>query len=600
MDLLKIYLVVYLNLMKLISLNIVFLFVVLIVAEPFIGPGFDSIFLYASTENLTAGEKEPEKTDESVSASIIEKQNILFIGLFAVLVMALALALILHRMNTRNKEINRLVIDKNHEIEKKNSELETQRQQLEQSFKDMKLLNDIARAITSNLLAEAIIDTVYENVSALMKSTVFGIGIFNAKLNRLDFFGAYENGVKLPFFYNELNDDNRLAVWCFKNRKEIFILDYFIDYKNYIPQIPIPKAGDNTQSLLYAPLMVKDKIIGVITVQSFKKQAYTEYHLDILKNIANHTAIALENANAYMKIEKQHHDIEKYSIELEKQKEEIQAQADNLMNANMVITEKNRILTQLNEEKDKYLNWIDRELTQAAEYVVSLIPNPMEDKNIKITWKFVPSTQLGGDAFGYHYHDAEHLSIYLLDVCGHGIGPALHSISVINTLKYETLPYTDFKNPVDVLKNLNKVYQMTEHNDLYFTLWYGVFNTRTRELKYAGAGHPPAFIINSHGSAGSMLSPSNIFIGGLSNYKFNSKVHIVDGPSVLYVYSDGVFEIKKNNTLIWGIEELYGYLENSGSRSSGNELESLYRYIQSMQESEKLSDDFSIMKIEFK
>lgn len=538
----------------------------------------------------------PENTD---NGTIIEKQNALFIIVFIILVIVLFLAVFLHRMNIRNKEINRLMIEKNYEIEKKNSELELQKQMLEQSFGDMKLLNDIAQAITSNLLAESIIDTVYENVSALMKSTVFAIGMLNKRLDRLDFFGAYENGVKLPFFYNELSDNNRLAVWCFNNKSDIMILDYFTEYIHYIPQIPIPKAGENTQSLLYAPLIIKDKIIGVITVQSFKKFAYTEYHLDILKNIANHTAIALENADAYMKIEKQNRDIESYNIELKKQKEEIQAQADNLMNANLIITEKNKILTHLNEEKDKYLHWIDKELNQAAEYVVSLIPDPVEDKNIRIKWKFVPSTQLGGDAFGYHYHDAEHLSIYLLDVCGHGIGPALHSISVINTLKFETLPFTDFKNPVEVMKNLNKVYQMTDHNDMYFTLWYGVFNIRTRELKYAGAGHPPALVINSDNKTKSLLSPSNIFIGGLTNYKFNSRSYHIDGPSTLYVYSDGVFEIKKENSLIWGIEELFTYL-TSINRQENNELDKLYDYILNMQESNKLSDDFSILKIEFK
>lgn len=586
--------------MKMYSLHIVFLLVLLAFAE---ASAFYNIGELSVNTSLPGSTEVHSKVDRPVTpenSSIIEKQNNLFIVLFIVLFFVLILAFFLHRMNIRNKEINRLIIEKNHEIEKKNLELESGKQLLEQSFKDMKLLNDIAQSITSNLLAEAIIETVYENVSALMKSTVFAIGVYNSRLERLDFFGAYENGVKLPFFYNELSDDNRLAVWCFKNQNDIMILDYFIDYKKYIPQIPIPKAGENTQSLLYTPLMVKDKIIGVITVQSFKKQAYTEYHLDILKNIANHTAIALENANAYMKIEKQNREIETNNMELEKQKEEIQAQADNLLNANIIITEKNKILTQLNEEKDKYLHWIDKELNQAAEYVVSLIPAPLEDKNIRITWKFVPSTQLGGDAFGYHYHDAEHLSIYLLDVCGHGIGPALHSISVINTLKYETLPYTDFKNPVEVLKNLNKVYQMTEHNDLYFTLWYGVFNTRTRELKYAGAGHPPAFIMNSDKMNKSLLSPTNIFIGGLTSYRFSCRSHIVDGPSVLYVYSDGVFEIKKNNTLVWGIEELYSYLEINSSQPENNELDNLYKYIQDMQESEKLSDDFSIMKVEFK
>ncbi len=525
-------------------------------------------------------------------------QPAVFLVMSLLFALALLLGFMLYRTNVRTKalksQIDRMVL----EIEEKNVALEIRKPVAAESFSDMKLLNDIAKSITSNLLAETIIDTVYENVSALMKSTVFAIGTYNGALDRLDFFGAYENGSKLPFFYNELSDNDRLAVWCFKNSKDVMILDYFEEYKNYIPHIPIPKAGENTQSLLYVPLIVKDRIIGVITVQSFKQNAYTDYHMAVLKNIANYTAIALENADAYMKIEKQNRDIEAYNIELERQKEEIQAQAENLLQANIVITEKNRTLTQLNEEKDKYLTLIDRELTQAVEYVVSLIPDPYEDNNLKIDWKFVPSTQLGGDAFGYHYIDDENLAIYLLDVCGHGIGPALHSISVINTLKFETLPNSDFRNPTEVLLHLNRAYQMVDHNDMYFTLWYGVYNTRTKELKYAGAGHPPALMIDKRNDTRSLLKPSNIFIGGLPVYNFNYKTYTVNNPSLLYIYSDGVFEIKRNNTLVWGMDELFAWLTHSGNNH--NELEELYEYIQNLQHSDKLCDDFSIMRIEFK
>ena len=84
------------------------------------------------------------------------------------------------------------------------------------------------------------------------------------------------------------------------------------------------------------------------------------------------------------------------------------------------------------------------ELAKAAAYVQSLLPKPQAGP-IHTDWVFVPSAALGGDAFGYHWLDDDHFALYLLDVCGHGIGAALHSVSVLNVLRAQTLPATDFQ-----------------------------------------------------------------------------------------------------------------------------------------------------------
>ena len=62
------------------------------------------------------------------------------------------------------------------------------------------------------------------------------------------------------------------------------------------------------------------------------------------------------------------------------------------------------------------------EVAQAAKYVCSLLPEPIKEGPVRVDWRFVPSTQLGGDSFGYHWLDDEHFAVYLLDVSGHGVG----------------------------------------------------------------------------------------------------------------------------------------------------------------------------------
>lgn len=143
---------------------------------------------------------------------------------------------------------------------------------------------------------------VYENVNKLLDASTFSIMVLNEKEGLLDCKLAIENGERLPEFSFSTSDKNRFAVWCLDNRKPIFINDVDKEYSNYIASRAKPKAGKYVSSLIYLPLTISEKVIGVISAQSYVKNAYTENHLDILNNIANYTAIALENAYAYESI----------------------------------------------------------------------------------------------------------------------------------------------------------------------------------------------------------------------------------------------------------------------------------------------------------
>ena len=173
------------------------------------------------------------------------------------------------------------------------------------------------------------------------------------------------------------------------------------------------------------------------------------------------------------------------------------------------------------------------ELAEAAAYVRSLLPPPLTAP-VETEWCFQPGEQLGGDAFGYHWVDPDHLAIYLLDVCGHGVGAALLSVSVLNTLRAQTLPGADFRQPALVLTALNRTFQMEKQNQLYFTIWFGVYRRQPRELVYASGGHPPALLLGAGGSTAPVLTalrtPSPA-IGCLEESRFSEAVQPVERGS---------------------------------------------------------------------
>ncbi|HOT98635.1 MAG TPA: ATP-binding protein [bacterium] len=173
---------------------------------------------------------------------------------------------------------------------------------IQEQIRNVEQLSSIGQDIIDNLSIASIIQTVYENVNKLIDAPIFGIGLYHEEKNSLEFPATIENGETLPPFNYDLADENRLAVWCFKNQHDVIINDSDRDYKKYIQILKSPMGGKMPESILYLPLMHKEKVIGVITAQSFSKNAYSEYDLNILRNLATYSAIALENAESYRRL----------------------------------------------------------------------------------------------------------------------------------------------------------------------------------------------------------------------------------------------------------------------------------------------------------
>lgn len=231
-------------------------------------------------------------------------------------VMQNALKQTIEKLKDANKELEEYSVTLEEKVEIRTSELKEKNAQLDKALSNVKTLNLIGQKITSTLNMEAIFNAVYESVNSLLDANTFSIMVINEADQLLECKLAIENGERLPEFSFSITDKNRFAVWCTDNRKPIFINDVDTEYSNYIAFRAKPKAGRYVSSLIYLPLIVNERVIGVISAQSYKKNAYTENHLDILNNIANNTAIALDNAFAYEKVNKANTELKEAQTQL--------------------------------------------------------------------------------------------------------------------------------------------------------------------------------------------------------------------------------------------------------------------------------------------
>lgn len=239
------------------------------------------------------------------------------------------------------------------------------------------------------------------------------------------------------------------------------------------------------------------------------------------------------------------------------------------------------------------------ELAEAATYVRSLLP-PTLSSPIVTEWCFQPSEQLGGDAFGYRWIDSDHFAIYLLDVCGHGVGAALLSVSALNTLRSQTLTGVDFREPAEVLGALNRVFSMEKQNNLFFPLWYGVYRLQKRELAFASAGHPPGLLLTPASNGlfqAEYLHTNAPAIGCFEEAKFCSSLQPVMAGSRLLVFSDGVFEIFQGASRVGTWEEFAA----SFNDSEVQKLRPAERFQRALKVrgAGALEDDFSLIELRF-
>jgi len=232
------------------------------------------------------------------------------------------------------------------------------------------------------------------------------------------------------------------------------------------------------------------------------------------------------------------------------------------------------------------------ELKRATDYVRAILPRPIEDGPVRTDWWFVPSTQLGGDAFGYQYLDATTFSGFVLDVSGHGIGSAMHAANVANALRRRALPGVDFREPAQVAAGLNAVFPMEEHNELMLTTWYFVYDLPSRTLRFCSAGHHPSYLLPP-GQDPEPLWFRGPAIGMLPKGKWTEGNVVVPPSARLYLFSDGAFEIVDLSGREWKLEDLRRLI------AAGPRPRQIWDSIRAAVPPGPLDDDFSVLTITF-
>ncbi|WP_291573277.1 sensor domain-containing diguanylate cyclase [Clostridium sp. UBA4548] len=192
----------------------------------------------------------------------------------------------------KDAEIQRL---KTEELKRKAEETTLKANALAASYEDIKIIGEIGQKITATLDIKKVLNMVYKNINKLMAADVFGICLYNKEQGSIDFKILIEQGKRLPLHQVMIDNEKSYAAKCIREKKEICINDMILDNKQQL-RVGATENKFKCKSIIYYPLITEDKIVGAMTVQSYKNNAYSDRSIGMIKALASYIAIALNNS----------------------------------------------------------------------------------------------------------------------------------------------------------------------------------------------------------------------------------------------------------------------------------------------------------------
>jgi sigma-B regulation protein RsbU (phosphoserine phosphatase) len=226
---------------------------------------------------------------------------------------------------------------------------------------------------------------------------------------------------------------------------------------------------------------------------------------------------------------------------------------------------------------------------------------------VSIEGLFCPSGHVSGDIYNFFRLDEHHIGFYTIDVAGHGVAAAMMSLTLSqlltpeikpgNPLKYSLpdSPYYGLALPsFSVVDRLNQQFQTDATNTLYFTMIYGVIDTKACKIDLCQAGHPNPIYLPKVGAA-QFIGDGGFPVGITLLAEYESIDLNYHAEDRLFFYSDGITECMNNQDEMFGAERLLMFVEETRILPIGEVLSALEERIGEWRGSKNFDDDISML-----
>jgi len=441
--------------------------------------------------------------------------------------------------NTQLIEHQEEITQQAEELKTINDELGHEKQKVEHSFKNYQVLSEFGQKITTQLETESLNLMVYQYVKSLMPADAFGIGLYSAKKQSIDYYNFLDNNKIIKLISVPLNKANDLTAYCANEKKAIFIEDLDLDYLKYIAEKPEIQLQKRPSSLIMLPLVYDNLLIGVISISSLELHAYSEVDLNIMQTLSSYLSIALSNSHSFELLKIQNQNI-KSSIHY----------AQNIQQA--ILPDKKNI--------DQFFE----------SFII-----------------YQPKDVVSGDFYWFSEIEGK-LIFAVVDCTGHGVPGAFMSL-IGSQLLSKIVNEKKIFDPALIIEGLNieiinSLRQDDSNNNDGMDLSICVLERKGSEYELTFAGAKNTILVFDHAAQSiEKMKPDSHSLGGKSligkNYRFNNQRKTLSSKDMIYMYTDGIIDLNDKDRKRYGSKKLISVIETNSKETMERQKQAV---IQSM------------------
>lgn len=267
-------------------------------------------------------------------------------------------------------------------------------------------------------------------------------------------------------------------------------------------------------------------------------------------------------------------------------------------------------LEEQNKKLQEAYSRIREDLDAAVKMQRGLLPSSaLTIPGFKFDWIFTPCHFVAGDIFNFFQLNEHQVGFYILDVAGHGIPAAMLSVTLSKVLSpissqgsplmrfIPNPPHYDIATPAEAVQSLNQLFQSEDDAMHYFTMVYGIVETRSARMLLTQAGHPSP-IYQPRGAKAELLGTGGFPVGMLLDAKYGELDLTLQPGDRLFLYSDGIPECTSKHGEHFSVDRLMTLLEEWRDRPLREVMAGIEHTLERWRGSNEFEDDITLLALE--
>ncbi len=407
--------------------------------------------------------------------------------------------------------------------------------------KQLILLNEISRELTSILNQDQLVKRIGELLLKLINYQMFSILLLNSARTKLQhrFSLRFNENVQLK---HEIPLGRGLVGYAAEQNKAIVVPDVARD-ERYIPLNP------ETMSELCVPLVYKGEVIGVLDLEHTRKNYFTDEHARMVKTLAAQIAISIENARLYETIARQEQRLEK-------------------------------------------------DLLLARELQYRLLPQKIPQlRQAEFAARSIPARTIGGDLYDYvPYAGTALTALAIGDVSGKGAPAAIYEALVSGILRLHAV---EAPGAAEMLTAINESLAERPIAAQFVSIMYVLWDENDRSLRIANSGLPHPYRCGKTGKA-ERVEISGLPLGLFATAEYDEVTFRTRPGEVFLFFSDGIPDAQNDEGVVFGMGRVAHVLERHRKESASEIMEAVFTEVNRFVGSVEAFDDQTVAVVKIK